>query len=93
MLEACIALIGKKPENAETWAGIALLSLVEGIAEHIPALAECTGREFRSLRLGGGPSRSAVFREQLQARAGLSIELGPSEATIVGNLRFQLKSV
>jgi len=29
----------------------------------------------------------------LQARAGLSIELGPSEATIVGNLRFQLKSV
>ena len=93
MLEACIALIGKKPENAETWAGIALLSLVEGIAEHIPALAECTGREFRSLRLGGGPSRSAVFRELLQARAGLSIELGPSEATIVGNLRFQLKSV
>lgn len=92
MLEACISLIGKKPENDENWAGIALLSLVEGIAEHIPALAECTNREFRSLRLGGGPSRSEVFREQLQFRAGLAIELGPSEATIVGNLRFQLKS-
>ncbi len=92
MLEACITLIGKKPENDETWAGIALLSLVEGIAEHIPALAECTNREFRSLRLGGGPSRSEVFREQLQSRAGLIIELGPSEATIVGNLRFQLDS-
>jgi len=93
MLEACIALIGKTPENSETWAGIALLSLVDGIAEHIPALAECTNRDFRSLRLGGGPSRSDVFREQLQSRAGLKIEMGPSEATIVGNLRFQLNSI
>ncbi len=92
MVEACVALVGKKPETRENWAGIALHSLVEGIAQHIPALEECTHRKFKTLRLGGGPSRSDVFREQLQQRAGLKLELGPAEATIVGNLRFQLSS-
>jgi rhamnulokinase len=92
MVDACAALIGNEPKNGETWAGIALLSLVDGIAEHIPALAECTNRNIRTLRLGGGPSRSEIFREQLQQRTGLTLEVGPAEATIVGNLQFQLAS-
>jgi rhamnulokinase len=92
MLEACLALIDRKPLTPAQWAAAALGSQVRATAIQPKLLQDLTGRRFDLIRAGGGGSRSEAFRTKMEAECGLAVVLGPAEATVVGNLALQLRS-
>lgn len=81
-----------RPIPAEAWAGIALLSLVDAVGAGLTDLQRLTGVPIREIRLGGGGSRSELFRDLLADRARCPVVPGPAEATVVGNLALQFKA-
>lgn len=84
MVEAVSAQLGCSSLSREDWAGVALLSLVETLADRAKLL------QADRLRISGGGSRSARLCQLLADRAGVPVEVGPSEATVAGNLAIQL---
>lgn len=93
MLEACLQLVDQAPANPAQWAAAALGSQVRATSAQPKLLEALTGRRLKSIRAGGGGSRSEAFRTRLQSEAGLPVMLGPTEATVVGNLALQLRTV
>lgn len=89
MLEAVVQGLKETPRDNRTWAGLALLSLVDTVATELEALEEATGRRFVSIRAAGGGSASEPFCRQLAVRSGRPVIAGPKEATLVGNLAVQ----
>lgn len=90
MLEACQALSHRPPETAEGWAALGLASLAQAIASQVEAYRAVTGVSPARIRLGGGGSRSESLRRQIAERAGVPVEIGPAEATVLGNLAVQM---
>lgn len=89
MAGAVTEQIGRQPERAEEWAGIALMSLAETTAAQLNALEQVTGRKFDSIRAGGGGSASAALCEAIADATGVPMAAGPSEATLLGNIGVQ----
>jgi rhamnulokinase len=89
MVETCVRLAGYRPESEAEWAGFAIRNLTETLARLPGELTALTGREFRSIRVGGGGSQSEVFCRSLAESSGLPVLAGPAEATVLGNLAVQ----
>jgi len=89
MVETCSDLAGVTPQSHAEWAGFALQSLTGTLAKLPAQLGAMTGREFKSIRVGGGGSQSEVFCRTLAAASGLPVLAGPAEATVLGNLGMQ----
>jgi rhamnulokinase len=89
MVAACSKLLGTAPVTESDWARVALQSVVLANAVQPRILAQLTGREFHSIRVGGGGSQSADFCQSLADRSGLTVLAGPAEATVLGNLAAQ----
>lgn len=89
MLDTCAALSGRTPKTEAEWAGLALASLANTLAQVPSELSAATGRTFTSLRVGGGGSQSASFCQALADASGLLVIAGPSESTVLGNLAVQ----
>lgn len=87
--DSMVAACGSLPLSPAGWAELALRSLVEAIAAQVPVLASVTGRSFRRIRVAGGGSASVAFCEALASRTGLTVDAGPTEATVLGNLAMQ----
>ena len=92
MVEACAALVSKRPTSAAEWSGLALLSLIDTLADQPRQLAAVTGRTFDKIRVGGGGSQSEMFCELLAQRSGLKVLAGPAEATVLGNIAMQFRA-
>lgn len=72
-----------------TWAGIALLSLVDATIHKLEDVERLTGRRTTEIRVAGGGSASEPFCRQLAERSGRAVIAGPQEATVLGNLGVQ----
>jgi len=92
MIDACRSMLDYAPASEEEWAGVALLSLIETLAEQPGQLSGLTGRKFDRIRVGGGGSQSELFCQLLAQRSGLRVLAGPSEATVLGNLAMQFRA-
>ncbi len=90
MLDACRQLAGRAPKSNAEWAGLALSSLTRTIAQQPAIIGALTGREIKSIRVGGGGSQSPTFCQSLANESGLTVVSGPSEVTVLGNLGEQL---
>jgi rhamnulokinase len=77
-------------EFSGDWAGLALASLVESIGTKLRELERIVGRSFSELRVTGGGSQSEKLCLELARRTKIPLVVGPSEATIYGNLGVQL---
>ncbi|MEZ0326947.1 MAG: rhamnulokinase family protein [Fimbriimonas sp.] len=89
MVDTCAALAGRRPASDEKWAGLTLSSLTHTIGQTPRELSRLTGRQFKSIRVGGGGSQSDPFCESLARESGLTVLAGPAEATVLGNLAMQ----
>jgi rhamnulokinase len=85
MAEAVSRLIGKEMETDAEWAGAAIMSLVEALFGQFDALGGS------SIRLTGGGSRNPRLCQSLADRTGAVVRVGPSEATLLGNLALQFE--
>ncbi|RYG38026.1 hypothetical protein EON81_04915 [bacterium] len=86
MLQACRALLSAEPKD---WAGVALGSLVEALADVPGAFHDIDGVRPKAIRVGGGGSQSVPLCKALARRTGLPVLAGAAEATVLGNLAVQ----
>jgi rhamnulokinase len=89
MLESIRRSLAEAPATAEAWAGVALMSLSDCVADQLTALERVAGRSFAKLRLAGGGSKSRALCEAIANASGRSVLAGPAEATVLGNLGAQ----
>ena len=53
-------------------------------------IAECTGRQYDTLHMLGGGTKSEALCQMTAGACGISVMAGPVEATILGNIAAQL---
>lgn len=85
MVEACCSRMNRAPLSAGDWAAAALGSLATSVCKSLEAL------EVTRFVAGGGGARCRPLIKRIEQKSGLSSRLGPSEASIVGNLAVQLQ--
>lgn len=83
------AQLARLPATPAEWAGLALLSLVDALAEVPPQLETVTGRKLTKIKVGGGGSRSEIFCDSLAQASGRTVLRGSAECTVQGNLIVQ----
>jgi rhamnulokinase len=85
MLKSVQSHIERTELSGQSLCGIALLSLVDTIAERVTTLGG------KKVVMAGGASNSATLRKLIEVRTGAEITMGAAEATLVGNLRTQFR--
>lgn len=81
------------PAAPGEFTALILRSLAWGIAGNTRRLAAVTGRDFTLLRLVGGGSRSGMLCRRLAANLGFPVLAGPAEATAIGNILVQARTL
>ena len=89
MLDTCRMRLAKPPVSDAGWAGMALASLAEAVAQSAGETSTIVGRQFTQIRIGGGGSQSRELCHLVANRTGLQVSAGPVEATVLGNLVTQ----
>ncbi len=56
----------------------------------IERLCECTGKEYRTVHILGGGTKSALLCQMTADATGMTVIAGPDEATVLGNIAVQL---
>jgi len=93
MRELLRSHLSAEPRDACAWAGVALRSMVQSTVNALAGLGGVTGRDFRTIRVAGGGSRSVAFNQALSALSGRAVIAGPDEATVLGNLAVQAQAM
>ncbi len=65
-------------------------SLALKFAYSIASLEECTGREYKTIHILGGGTKSALLCQMTANASGKRVIAGPDEATCFGNIAVQL---
>ena len=68
-------------------------SIAAAFADALRTVADLTGRELDSIHLVGGGSLNTLLCQATADRAGLPVLAGPVEATALGNVLVQARSV
>ena len=68
-------------------------SLAEGFARALRAAASLSGRDLRTVHLVGGGAQNALLCQAVADRVGLPVVAGPVEATALGNVLVQARTV
>ncbi|MCL1982438.1 MAG: rhamnulokinase [Clostridiales bacterium] len=66
------------------------LSLAKGYASAVQELQALTGRRFKRLCIVGGGSKSKYLNRLAEEETGLAVQVGPAEATALGNIAVQM---
>jgi len=83
----------KVPESpAEITRGI-IESLADKYTKTIKMIEEITGKSIKEIYIIGGGSRNSLLCKMVANTTGLSVFAGPVEATAIGNLMIQAKSM
>jgi rhamnulokinase len=69
-----------------------LLSLAVGSALVVERLIDLAGADVDRIHLGGGGVRNELFCSLFASAVGLPVRAGPTEATALGNVLYQLRS-
>jgi rhamnulokinase len=87
-------------QEPRDWAAVGVYSVAQTVANVVQRLKSepplhswggGRGRGKSVLKVGGGGAASPPLLKALEATTGLEIVAGPQEATLLGNLRFQLE--
>jgi rhamnulokinase len=89
MLAACAEQLKRQDFEPSVWSGICVNSLADCIAQNVSLLGRITG-PLSEIKVGGGASKSDLILAQLAEKTGMKITRSHPEATLVGNLRYQL---
>lgn len=68
-------------------------SLAQGFADAVAAVESVAGREVRTVHVVGGGSRNTLLCQAVADRTGRPVLAGPVEATAIGNVLVQARSV
>lgn len=89
-IAACLREGGQEPlEDELSVAQLVLESLARRYAEVIALLAELTGTPVRGVHVVGGGSQNEFLNRATARATGLSVRVGPVEATALGNVLVQ----
>lgn len=69
-----------------------LLSLAVGSAIVVDRLIDLADEDIDRIHLGGGGVRNELFCSMFASAVGRPVEAGPTEATALGNILYQLRS-
>ena len=68
-------------------------SLAQGFADAVAAVESVAGREVRTVHVVGGGSHNTLLCQAVADRTGRPVLAGPVEATAIGNVLVQARSV
>jgi rhamnulokinase len=89
----CAARGIQLPEDTAFVARVILESLASAFADAVRTAAELSGRDVKVVHLVGGGSQNALLCQAVADRSGLPVHAGPVEATALGNLLVQARSL
>lgn len=80
------------PEDEFEMTRCLLLSLAVGSAVVVDRLIDLAGEEVDQIHLGGGGVRNELFCSMFASAVGRPVKAGPTEATALGNVLYQLRA-
>ena len=80
------------PEDEFEMTRCLLLSLAVGSAIVVDQLIDLADEAVDQIHLGGGGVRNELFCSMFASAVGRPVEAGPTEATALGNILYQLRS-
>jgi len=80
------------PEDEFEMTRCLLLSLAVGSAIVVDRLIDLAGEEVDQIHLGGGGVRNELFCSMFASAVDRPVKAGPTEATALGNILYQLRS-
>lgn len=83
----------KKPQSIESIINSVFHSLAQSYARAITELEEILGRSFQTINIVGGGCKNQYLNELTEKYSGKEIIVGPSEATVIGNIRVQMEGM
>jgi rhamnulokinase/L-fuculokinase len=78
------------PETVEDVLRCVYESLALAYGKALQIIQRCTGKRYQTLHIIGGGSRDALLCQMAADTCGISVQAGPAEATVLGNLAVQL---
>lgn len=91
--EACAASGEPIPESEAELVRCVLDSVALAVCSTLEEAQRCAGQHVSVVHVVGGGSANRLFLSLLAACSGLDVVAGPTEATAIGNLLVQLRSV
>lgn len=82
----------RPPEDEFEMTRCLLLSLAVGSAIVVDRLIDLADEKVDQIHLGGGGVRNELFCSMFASAVGRPVEAGPTEATALGNILYQLRS-
>jgi rhamnulokinase len=90
---ACAASGFAAPQSHGEIARLVLESLATSHAEALDALETVTGTSVEDVHIVGGGARNALLNQLTADRSGRRVLAGPEEATVLGNLLVQARTL
>lgn len=81
------------PQNDMAYFQIIYNSLAEKYLQTKEAIEQTTGRQFRKIHMIGGGAKSSYLCQLIANKLKLPLVAGPYEATALGNILIQLKTI
>lgn len=88
----CIKTNQSVPEAVGEYVNCIYKSLSVAYHNALREIEDCTGKQYETLYVVGGGSKSAVFCQIIANNINRKVVSGPSEATVLGNMLVQLIS-
>lgn len=82
----------RPPEDEFEMTRCLLLSLAVGSALVVDRFIDLTEEDVAQIHLGGGGVRNELFCSMFASAVGRPVKAGPTEATALGNILYQLRS-
>ncbi len=89
----CMAHVGAKPGDRKALVRCIFDSLAMKYRYALSFLRQCSGFRIERLHIIGGGSKNALLNQMAADATGLTVVAGPVEATALGNIGIQLRSL
>ncbi len=89
----CMEHVGTKPQDRKSIVRCIFDSLAMKYRYALEFLQQCSSTKIERLHIIGGGSRNALLNQMVADSTGLTVVAGPVEATALGNIGIQLRSL